>query len=401
MAYKCEEEIRERAGRFIDALAAAGIEAAIVPGSARDYLIKVSICKAGRLYGQVNLYYSPKKSRYTLQSTELTDITVLPKVEGCWNHSAQAEGGDAPRASSAPGVAAYVDGSWIDGVVGYGVVILQEGKPVAEFSGRVEEALLLGMRQVGGELQSVHVALRWCQEHQIKQVVIHYDYEGIANWATGEWKANQPATRAYAEAIGNYGIAIAWEKVKAHNGDRWNERADQLAKLGTQQDAAEPVVDPIVALSGKATELVTLLAKQGIVANYQGMINNQAARVVLCDQPGTVDLYDSRKRPLSRPYMHGFRDSALQERIETVWKQYLAGDGEAPTPEADPLRDVVYYYDILKPYRDCAFDFGDLAMALNAAYERTRGSGIDVESKRYDFHRLEDLFFDLRGGLER
>jgi len=401
MAYKHEDVLRERAAAFVKVLSEAGISAAIAPDSIRDYLIKVSIQKGGRSYGHLSLHYSPKKDRFTLTSAELRDRAIAPQVEACWQASSAPADDAKPPPTAVSGVAAYVDGSWLDGAVGYGVVMLRDEALATELSGRVDDESVQGMRQVGGELQAVYEAIRWCKQNGVHQLSVYYDYEGISRWVTGEWEAKRTATRAYAEAIRDSGVSIRWEKVEAHSGDRWNERADQLAKAGAKQRSAETGddVDPLVVLSGSARELVDLLAEHGIAAGFQGIINQQAARVALSAQPGTVDLYNTRRRPLSRPYLHGFADLTLQARIETLWRDYLAGNTEDRSAAGDdPLNEVAYYYRVLEPYRDCDFDFSSLAVALDRASRAVMGSGIDTESHRYDFRKLEALYFDLRGG---
>ena len=75
--------------------------------------------------------------------------------------------------------------------------------------------------------------LRPCaMEHDRKELVIYHDYEGIAKWCLGEWKANKEGTKAYKafyDAVSRQ-IQITFVKVKGHSGDTYNEMADRLAK---------------------------------------------------------------------------------------------------------------------------------------------------------------------------
>lgn len=398
MPYKCEWELEEMAGRLVEVLAEAGMAAAIQPGSFRDYLVKVSISRAGRSLGQVSLYYSPKKNRFSLKTGELSEPGVVREVEVCWQKLVRAEGNEPGTAPQ--GLQAYVDGSCLADSVGYGVVILRDGEPVAELSGLVEDETLLGMRQVGGELLALCRAIEWCHQNNVQEVAVFYDYAGIEKWATGEWKASNPATRAYAEFMRDCPISIRWQKVDSHSGDRWNDRADQLARAGAQQRRGEkePAQDLLLDLEEKARTLVGLLEKNGIAARYQGIVNGQFARVVVAPQRGYVDLYNSRRRPISKPYLHGFSDTALLERVESLWRGYLAGEAVGRPATADPLSEATFYYEILKPYGDCAFDFVDLAAALDRAYRRAGRPGLDIESIRHDFRRLENAYLNLKGG---
>ncbi|MBK9249883.1 MAG: ribonuclease H [Ignavibacteria bacterium] len=131
------------------------------------------------------------------------------------------------------GIEIYVDGSFIDGRVGYGLVIIRNGELVGEFSGSVENEDYTKARQVAGELYAVGKALQWCKIHGELTATIYYDYTGIECWATGKWKAKLPLTQRYTAFVRSSGIKISWQKVAAHTGDFWNERADELAKQGT------------------------------------------------------------------------------------------------------------------------------------------------------------------------
>ena len=399
MAYKFEDELWERARRFVEALAEAGIEAAIVPGSFRDYTVKVSVSRSGRALGCVNLYYSPKKDQFSLKTHELGDKTIVPDLEACWERLAQSGQLAAVPNRDTAGCRAYVDGSYLDGGIGYGVVILQEGSPIAELSGPVEDETLQGMRQVGGELQAVCKMVEWCRANGIRDVTIYYDYEGIEKWATGAWQGNNPATRAYAAQMSSPPIAIRWQKVQSHSGDRWNEQADELAKqgarAGTVGPEAEQAQDPLAALGAKVEGFVLFLKERGVDGTYQGIRNDQFARVAVAPS-GYMDVYNTRKRSPSQPYVHGFRDKSLQGTVEGLWQEYYEGRTRESDRKEAWLEEVTYYYEILKPYRDCAFDFWDLASALDRARRHLQQPGIDVESDRYDFRKLEAIYCALK-----
>src|SRR5215475_13313112 len=102
----------------------------------------------------------------------------------------------------------YVDGSFINGSTGYGVVVLKNGNVIAELSGSVPELVVDGSRQVAGELVAVKEALKWCQQRSLSEVWIYYDYYGIEKWATRQWKANLPLTIDYARCVGECPVKI-------------------------------------------------------------------------------------------------------------------------------------------------------------------------------------------------
>ena len=70
--------------------------------------------------------------------------------------------------------------------------------------------------------------------------------------ATGQWKANQKLTKEYPASWLNVRSRFAGTRSIVHTGDRWNDRADALAKLGAGS---------ITAAAGE-TDLVSDLVKK-------------------------------------------------------------------------------------------------------------------------------------------
>lgn len=126
----------------------------------------------------------------------------------------------------------YVDGSWMNGSVGYGYVVLQDSRKVHEESGHIPENHTEGTRQVAGELFAVGKAIEWCKSNHVGDVTIFYDYMGVEMWARGLWKANLSLTQRYRAFVQSSGLNITWKKVKSHTGDKFNDKADSLAKKG-------------------------------------------------------------------------------------------------------------------------------------------------------------------------
>ena len=221
----------------------------------------------------------------------------------------------------------YVDGSYFGGVTGYGAVILENGSVIKELSGAVDPSEVNGTYQVAGELAAVKETLKWCHAHSVDEVSIYYDYLGIEEWATGRWKTNQTLTKEYARFVRESGIKIRWHKVAAHTGNRWNERADALAKSGAASSTAvRGSEDLLTQLVETAEAWVEFLMVKGIEASFDRVYNEQFARVIIlrADKAvGIFDLYNTRKKRLS-PYVHGFRDETLKHRIETLWREFPA-----------------------------------------------------------------------------
>lgn len=128
---------------------------------------------------------------------------------------------------------AYVDGSYDQRTGDFACgAVLFFGQERREFSQRFTDPQLAQMHNVAGEIMGVLTVLRYCQEQGVPAVEIYHDYEGLARWADGSWKANKPGTQSYAAACREAAktMEIRFVKVKGHSGDKYNDRADQLAR---------------------------------------------------------------------------------------------------------------------------------------------------------------------------
>ena len=348
--YQFEDTLNKRAEEFVRVLQADGIDASIVPDSVREYSIKVSIASEGSDVGTVVIYYSPKSDSFSMTTNELREPSITTTLERLWKEKPTVSKRSSLRCE------AYVDGSYINGATGYGAVILQNRKVVEELSGRVAASEVNGSRQVAGELAAVKAALNWCMAHSVAKVEIYYDYLGIEKWARGQWKTNQPLTRGYARFVAECPVKIIWHKVASHTGDRWNDRADLLAKQGAgllpnsperllspdAQASLRPAIsstipdainsatanvqpDLVSDVIKKVNKWIEFLMVRGIEATFDRIYNDQFARVYIVrnDKPvGTFDLYNTLKKRFS-PYIHNFRDEDLKARIETLWREFL------------------------------------------------------------------------------
>ncbi|MDE6852854.1 MAG: reverse transcriptase-like protein [Lachnospiraceae bacterium] len=140
---------------------------------------------------------------------------------------------DSGIAGTGEQLTAYVDGSYhsATGEFSYGVVILQNGSEYC-FHEKLSDPELASMRNVAGEIKGAEAAMRYAVEHGYRQITIYHDYEGIARWCTGDWRANKSGTKAYKAYYDSISdrLQIRFEKVKGHSGDKYNDMADSLAK---------------------------------------------------------------------------------------------------------------------------------------------------------------------------
>lgn len=128
---------------------------------------------------------------------------------------------------------AYVDGSYniATGEFSYGVVMFHNGEEL-HFNKSFDDEELASMRNVAGEIKGAEAAMTYALEHGMSELTIYHDYEGIAKWPLGLWKANKEGTIAYKNYYDKISknVHIKFVKVKGHSGDRYNDVADRLAK---------------------------------------------------------------------------------------------------------------------------------------------------------------------------
>ena len=132
-----------------------------------------------------------------------------------------------------PELVAYVDGSFDQSTkqFSYGMVILENGEEKT-FYKKFSDPSLVSMRNVAGEIMGARAAMEYAIANNKKRLVIYHDYEGIAKWPLGLWKANKEGTiayKAYYDEVKTK-VSIRFEKVTGHSGDKYNDYADKLAK---------------------------------------------------------------------------------------------------------------------------------------------------------------------------
>ena len=78
---------------------------------------------------------------------------------------------------------AYVDGSYRDGRVGWGAVIVKDGKVYGELCGVLDEEEVLGTRQVAGELKAVKEVIEIVEKSGCTGgQIAHHKVAGKAYW---------------------------------------------------------------------------------------------------------------------------------------------------------------------------------------------------------------------------
>lgn len=146
----------------------------------------------------------------------------------------------------APGnVVAYIDGSFSENINRYSFgCVLITSTQIIEKLGYGDEPEALATRNIAGEMQGAIFATTWAAKNGYSHIEIRYDYEGIEKWVKKEWKANNPFSKIYVDRMQKLmqEIDVAFKKVIAHSGDKYNELADSLAKKGLTDGPRKPKV---------------------------------------------------------------------------------------------------------------------------------------------------------------
>ena len=127
----------------------------------------------------------------------------------------------------------YVDGSYelSSERYAYGMVVVHEGEEIHSECEAVKGEYS-AMRNVAGEVLGAMKAMTYAKENGFDHLTLYFDYQGIESWALGTWKRNNALTQGYHSFYQNMrrDLTVKFMKVKGHSGDRFNDRADEIAK---------------------------------------------------------------------------------------------------------------------------------------------------------------------------
>lgn len=150
------------------------------------------------------------------------------------SHKKQIVVSPSPTEEPMPNIYGFVDGSYNEDndSYGFGGYVMVNGEKY-EISGSGDDADLVSMKDVAGELIGTKKILAFAIEHHLKEITILYDYKGIDCWATGKWKRNLPGTVEYYEYCQEkmLSISVTFRKILDITQIEGNEEAKELANL--------------------------------------------------------------------------------------------------------------------------------------------------------------------------
>ena len=128
----------------------------------------------------------------------------------------------------------YVDGSYLNDVIGWGFVYVKDRTPITKMCGGISPTNGTS-RNITGELESAKMAIRHAISNGLKEIYIVNDYQGISSYVTGAWQPDKQESKDYTNWVNSVKdkISIKFVKVKGHTNNIFNDMVDEIAKLGT------------------------------------------------------------------------------------------------------------------------------------------------------------------------
>jgi len=127
----------------------------------------------------------------------------------------------------------YVDGSYVNGstCAGWGFVAVKNGEVIHEEYGAT--TMYVESRNIAGECFAAIRALRWLNRREPAELI--HDYAGLGAWLTNDWGAKSDIAIFYVNACRHLIGGVTFVKIGGHSGNVWNDRADELARMGGQE----------------------------------------------------------------------------------------------------------------------------------------------------------------------
>ncbi|MDR2854752.1 MAG: viroplasmin family protein [Methanomicrobiales archaeon] len=190
--------------------------------------------KAGYTTGIFDNWDECKKATHRYPDADFKKFTTLAEAEAYMNDLDVYD--EIIKKDISNGyIVAFCDGSYdkIKSRYSYGVVIIDRDFQEHEIYDFGEDNKYISSNNIVGEVLGVIKAMDWAVSHNYDTLKIYHDYEGLSKWLSGEWKAKSDVAAMFvSEYTHKYAdlIQVEFEKVKSHNNNKYNCKADQLAK---------------------------------------------------------------------------------------------------------------------------------------------------------------------------
>jgi len=126
----------------------------------------------------------------------------------------------------------------------YGVLIIDNNLQEHEICGSSKNAKYISTQNIIGEVLGVINAMDWAVSNNYEKVKIYHDYEGLSKWITGEWKVKSNVAEMFVSLYNNKFsdlLQVEFEKVKGHSNNKYNDKADELAKRALAENSRVPI----------------------------------------------------------------------------------------------------------------------------------------------------------------
>ncbi len=143
-------------------------------------------------------------------------------------------------------IVAFCDGSFNDEKDRYsfGVLVVDPDLHEHEICGSAQNIKYKGTQNIIGEIMGAINAMDWAISNKFDKIKIYHDYEGLSKWLSGEWEAKSEAAKMFVAIYKSKFVdllQVEFVKVKGHSNNKYNDKADELAKRALSDNARVPI----------------------------------------------------------------------------------------------------------------------------------------------------------------
>jgi ribonuclease HI len=141
---------------------------------------------------------------------------------------------------------AFCDGSFdkTQNRYSYGVLAIDTDLNEHAICGSAKNQKYLSSQNIIGEIFGAIQAMDWAVSNGYSKLKIFHDYEGLSKWISGEWETKSDVAKMYvslfkAKFAGI--LQVEFEKVVGHSHNKYNDKADELAKRALSDRSRIPI----------------------------------------------------------------------------------------------------------------------------------------------------------------